>query len=115
MTAYGFDLDGTLDNPSLARLANDLHDAGHRVYIVTGGLYDSGEWSMAAREQRLARLGVRYTEIIRCLAPDLETIGRLKGEACSRLGIAVLVDDSQLYLKEAAAVSGAVMLWLLSG
>jgi len=114
MSAYGFDLDGTLDHPELTRLANDLHDAGHQVYVVTGGLADAGEWTMAAREQKLAVLGVRYTEIIRCIDPDISKLGALKGEACNRLGITVLFDDAHMYLTGAASVSDVVRLLVLS-
>ena len=113
VTAYGFDLDGTLTRPALARLANDLHDAGHEVYVVTGGLADSGEWTLTAREQRLAELGVRYTAIIRCIDPDIARIGILKGEQCARLGIAVLVDDSRLFLDGVATVSDVAALLVL--
>lgn len=113
MTSYGFDLDGTLDRPALAQLANDLYDAGHEVYVVTGGLSDEGEWSAAAREQRLAALGVRCTAIVRCIDPDTWRIGALKGEACARLGISVLVDDSCHYLEKVPDASDAVRLLVL--
>lgn len=113
MSAYGFDLDGTLDRPALARLANDLYDAGHQVYVVTGGLADSGEWTLAAREARLAALGARYTDVVRCIDADIHQLGRLKGEACARLGITVLFDDSRDYLAGAQGVSGAVRLLVL--
>lgn len=109
MTAYGFDLDGTLDRPALARLANDLHDAGHEVYVVTGGLGDTGEWTLPARERTLAALGVRYTAIMRCIDPDIRQLGLLKGEQCARLGIAVMVDDDRLYLDGVAAAASDVV------
>jgi hypothetical protein len=111
VTAYGFDLDGTLDRPALARMANDLHDAGHDVYVITGGLADSGEWTLKARQERLAALGVRYTKIIRCLDPDIAKIGALKGGECGRLGIGVMLDDSPSYL--AAWRGGTVRLLVL--
>jgi hypothetical protein len=110
VTAYGFDLDGTLDQPGIAQLANDLFDAGHEVYVVTGGLDETGEWTLAERELRLARLGVRYTAVVRCIHPDITEIGRLKGEQCERLDIRLLVDDSPLYLQGAQAATDAAML-----
>lgn len=113
MTAYGFDLDGTLDRPALARLANDLHDAGHEVYVVTGGLGDTGEWTLEARKRKLAALGVRYTAIVRCIDPDIRQLGILKGRECARLGIAVLLDDDRRYLDGVATVSDAVRLLVL--
>jgi hypothetical protein len=113
MTAYGFDLDGTLDRPALARMANDLYDAGHEVYVVTGGLADTGAWTLEARKRKLAALGVRYTRIVRCLDPDIRKLGAMKGTECSRLGIDVLLDDSRSYLDGMAAVSSAVRLLVL--
>ena len=113
MTAYGFDLDGTLDQPALALLANDLYDAGHEVYVITGGLSDSGEWTLAAREDRLAALGVRCTDIIRCLDPDVRNIGALKGKACARLGITVMLDDMPLFMNGIATASDVVRLLVL--
>lgn len=113
MTAYGFDLDGTLDRPALAQLANDLYDAGHEVYVITGGLADAGEWSQQAREQKLAVLGVRCTGIIRCISADVRGIGALKGRQCARLGISVIIDDDLRYLDSAGAASDAVRLLVL--
>jgi hypothetical protein len=111
MTVYAFDLDGTLDRPGLVRLANDLYDAGHDVYVVTGGLADMGEWTMQAREAKLTALGARYTQIVRVIDPDIGQIGRLKGEACDRLNAAILVDDAPAYL--AGASTSAVKLLVL--
>lgn len=113
MTAYGFDLDGTLDNLVLAQLANDLYDAGHEVWVVTGGLADTGEWTLEARERRLAALGVRYTGIVRCIHPDIRQVGLLKGRECERLGISVLVDDDRQYLEAVAVASGVTRLLVL--
>ncbi len=114
MTAYGFDLDGTVTRPELARLANDLHEAGHEVHIITGGLADTGEWKMDARVEYLRQLGVHYTSIVRCIDPDINAIGKLKGEACARLNITVLIDDAQLYLAGARPWSTAVQLLVLA-
>jgi hypothetical protein len=113
MTAYAFDLDGTLDRPALAQLANDLHDAGHEVWVITGGLADTGEWTLEAREQKLAALGVRCAGIVRCINPDIRKLGALKGRECARLGITVMVDDSLPYLEGAAGASSAVRLLVL--
>lgn len=113
MSAYGFDLDGTLDKPALAQLANDLFDAGHKVYIVTGGLADSGEWTLGARIARLHSLHVRYTEIVRCIHPDINQLGRIKGEACNGLGISVLLDDAPSYLQGVGTVSQTQRLLVL--
>lgn len=100
MTQYGFDLDGTLDIPSIAKLANDLYDAGHDIYIITGGFSDSGEWTISEREKKLAKLGVQYTEIIRCLKPTFEEIGKEKGRVCKERKISLLFDDSDTYIQQ---------------
>lgn len=102
---YGFDLDGTVSLPAIRDLANDLYDAGHDVYIITGGLADSGEWTMQARIDRLQEYGVRYTEIVRVLDPDISKLGRLKGDECNRLGVSVMLDDAVPYLVGIGEVS----------
>lgn len=113
MTAYGFDLDGTLDRPGLVQLANDLYDAGHEVYVITGGFSDSGEWTAEARRQRLVALGVRCTEVVRCLDRDLAEIGRMKGRACQEHGVSVMFDDFGVYLTGVGETSTAVRLLVL--
>lgn len=113
MSKYGFDLDGVLSRPALAQLANDLYDAGHDVYVVTGALADTGEWTLPARRLQLKRYGVRYTEILRVMDPDLGRIGELKGRVCDQFGITVLIDDSLLYLQGAGTVSSVVRLLAL--
>jgi len=113
VTAYGFDLDGTLDRPGIAQLASDLFDAGHEVWVITGGLADAGEWTMQAREQKLASLGVRYTGIVRCIDPDVRRIGALKGEQCTRLGVVVMLDNDRPYLNGMAATSDSARVWVL--
>lgn len=99
MTSYGFDLDGTLTRPYIRDLANDLFDAGHDIYVITGGLSDTGEWTLPRRQQYLAQLGVRYTEIVRCLAPSWEGIAYIKGEECKKRGIKVMLDDMPVFLQ----------------
>lgn len=113
MSKYGFDLDGTLTRPELAQLANDLYDAGHEVYVVTGALADTGEWTMSAREERLASLGIRYTEIVRAIDPDINQVGRRKGEACKERGISLLIDDALGYLQGVSQVSPTLCLLVL--
>jgi hypothetical protein len=95
---YGFDLDGTLTRPAIAALANTLYAAGHGIYIITGGLADTGAWTMEKRKQLLFDLGVSYTEIIRCLAPTFSEIAQLKAQACKDYGISVMFDDMDVYL-----------------
>jgi len=101
MSAYGFDLDDTLTVSGIRQMANDLFQAGHSVYVITGAFADTGEWTLEGRIQQLTDLGVSYTEIIRCIAPTWEEIGRMKGEACDRLHISVFIDDFDVYLNNA--------------
>jgi len=101
----GFDLDGTLDVPAIRDLANALHAAGHGVFVVTGGLADSGDWTMPAREAKLRALGVNYTEIVRCITPRMEDIGALKALECGEREISMLIDDAGMYIQGARSVS----------
>ena len=106
----GFDLDGTLDVPALRDLANALYAAGHEVFVVTGGLADTGAWTQVERERRLAALGVNYTEIVRCITPRAEDIGRLKAQACTERDIPLLIDDDGSYINGARAESAGLCL-----
>lgn len=99
MSRYGFDLDGTLDRPALRDLCNALYDAGHQTYVITGGFEDSGEWTEEARRQRLADLGVRCTELRRCIALGFPLIAELKKRVCEELKIDVYFDDMVTYLE----------------
>ncbi len=98
MSTYGFDLDGTLDLPAIAQLANDLYDAGHTILVITGGHADVGEWTMEERINKLGRCEVKYTEIVRCLAPSLEEIGQLKTKECVDRGVILMIDNDEPYL-----------------
>jgi hypothetical protein len=113
MTVYGFDLDGTLTRPEIRNLANDLFAAGHKVYVITGGLSDTGEWTKEARVKYLKHLGVNYTDIIRCLHPTWEGIAEMKGQACKRLGVQVMLDDMPVFLNGIRAVCPSAALLLV--
>lgn len=55
----GFDLDGTLDRPSVRDLALALIAAGHEVHIITGIFSESGSWQdLHSKIQKLDRLGI---------------------------------------------------------
>jgi hypothetical protein len=98
MTSYGFDLDGTVSKPQIARLANDLFNAGHDVYIITGGIAECYPWRMEDRIALLAVYGVKYTEIVRCIAPTWEVIAIIKGDECRKRGVMVMLDDMPVFL-----------------
>lgn len=100
MSIYAFDLDGTLDRPELAQLANDLLAAGHEVHVVTGAQADIGEWTLEARHAKLASLGVSPSAIHRCFGLTYEEIGRKKREVCDSIGAILVFDDANSYVRQ---------------
>ena len=100
MSTYAFDLDGTLDRPELAQLARDLFAAGHEVHIVTGARADVGEWTIAARQEKLASLAVNYTLIHRCFGATHDAVGSEKRRVCDEIGALLMFDDAPSYIKE---------------
>ena len=99
MSKYGFDIDGTLTRTSIARLANELFQAGHEIHVITGALRDEGMWTISARELQLKDLGVRYTELHRCFGDSLERIGAEKAKVCAGLGLVMMFEDSSTYIR----------------
>jgi len=94
---YGFDLDGTADLPAIRDLANDLYDAGHEIYIITGEMADTGEWTIEARIAKCRSLGLKYTEIVRCFGGSLHEIAEVKRAECAERGICLMFEDSHIY------------------
>jgi hypothetical protein len=131
---FAFDLDGTLDKPALASLANVLLKAGHEVHIFSGVFLEAGEWQSAASKfAKLKRLGIEtnFVEnakhypvgtygnyaILHCLnAVDpsfgrdyrLADLGLRKGALSDKLRIDVIFDDSEIYVKMIPAMNGRV-------
>jgi len=100
-TKYGFDLDDTLTfHPEIVKLCNNLYDAGHVIYIITGGFSNDGEWSVESRTRLLAFTGVKYHHLIRCIKPDFKQIGIEKARVCKEIGISIIFDDNDSYLEE---------------
>jgi tagatose-1,6-bisphosphate aldolase len=95
---YGFDLDGTLDRPVIRDLCNILFDAGHEIYVITGGIADTGEWTEEARKEKLLKIGAKYTKIIRCLKPSFPEIAEEKDRMCKELSIDLFFDDMPVYI-----------------
>lgn len=104
MSRYAFDLDGTLDRPEIAQLANDLYAAGHEIHVVTGGHADTGEWTIEARKQKLAALNVNYTSIIRCFGATLDDIGREKARQLRALDAILMFDDAPIYVEHTSQI-----------
>jgi len=120
----GFDLDGTLDKPSLSLLAQALLNAGHEVHIITSHFKEGGDWqSPASKREKLARLSLRASVDLQpgwCqlhildavdasfpLEYRLRDLGLRKGEMCERLGISVFFDDSPTFCDVFRLMNGA--------
>ena len=102
-TVYGFDIDGTLTVPTIAKLANDLHDAGHTIIIITGGLraHDSASDDMEERrnhrKEQLTDLGVKYHDLYVCVGYDTTQVAALKGRVCKDNKVSILFEDTPLF------------------
>ena len=96
---FGFDLDGTLDRTQIRLLSNALYEAGHEVHVITGGMTDTGEWTMAARIAKCDSLGIMRTAIHRAFGPDLHAIGLEKARILKELGIGLMFEDSSSYIR----------------
>jgi hypothetical protein len=131
----GFDLDGTLDKPAIALLANSLLSAGHEVHIITGIFIESGDWqSKQAKFEKLKRIGIEFVDvddywpakklpggqaILHCLfAVDasmgidyrLRDLGLRKGALSEKLGLQIFLDDSETYMKMMPLMNGGITL-----
>jgi len=132
----GMDLDGTLDKPALAALANALLAGGHEVHIITSYFPEGGSWqSPAAKHSKLQRLGIEFehttgprgrtifsgpdgvkraelhileaVDVSFPLEYRLRDLGLRKGEMCERLGIEVMFDDSATFTEVFRLMNGA--------
>lgn len=99
---YGFDIDGTLTIPSIAKLADDLYDAGHEVYIITGGLKTKEDPEIGQREKhrkkQLSKLIKNYTKLIICVGYTTQEVAKMKGEVCIKENIGLMFEDTLLYI-----------------
>lgn len=125
-----FDLDGTLDRPAVTELAKALLAARHEVHIITGVFDESGEWQAErAKRDKLTRLGIFHVmddlgdasypqqqpAVLHVLHAVPETFSRdyrladmglRKGALCEKLGVTVMIDDSEDYCKMIPKMSG---------
>lgn len=92
----GFDLDGTLDHPEIRNLCNALFDAGHEVHILTG-YWPTGNYTEQMKHDKIARLGVRYTQLHLCEGASMAEIGQTKAAILNRYGIEFMIDDPLRY------------------
>lgn len=98
---WGFDLDGTLDHPEIAALANVLFDAGEEVHIVTAN---------RRADEKLDRLGVRRTKVHVTWEETMEKIGLYKAKIIRSEGINLMIDDSPIFIEQMAAYCSARLL-----
>jgi len=103
MSKYGFDLDGTLDNPNITQLARDLYEAGHSIYVISAAHMDTP--TTEEKVQKLKDMGMDYTELIVVRDKNVDRLGLNKGVECERLGISVFFEDDAQYAYDIHAVS----------
>lgn len=98
-----FDIDGTLTIPAIKNLANALHNAGHDIYIITGGLRKPHEDHKIGtrtkhRRAQLKELGVTPTKLFVCVGITTEEVAREKALICNDAQIELIFEDSRLYI-----------------
>jgi hypothetical protein len=109
---WGFDLDGTLDHEEIRALANFLFDAGKEVHVLTG-FVPTGRYTEQMKLAKLARLGIRCTQVHLCEGDTMEEIGYTKAQTLNRLGIAFMVDDDPTFVKQMVHYSTARILMVV--
>ena len=97
----GFDLDGTLDRPELARLANMYMDAGFEVHVITVVQLGQAGYitTKAEKIKKLAKLGVRYTKLHLVRGETYSACGVAKAEVINEEGIIMMFDDAPTFVK----------------
>ena len=102
----GFDIDGTVDSnlDAFRAIAEGLIKTGHEVWVITGGLADSGEWTLQARIELLKKFKFPYSKLVRCIAPTMQEIAKQKRQVCEEHGITMMFEDNDLYISEIAQV-----------
>ena len=109
---YGFDLDGTLDRPQLANLANLLFDLGFQVHVITAhaigvaGYYATRE----AKEKKMEKLGVNYTKLHLCSGHTYSEVGMDKARVIREEGIDIMFDDSTTFCNVMSELTEAVIM-----
>jgi hypothetical protein len=93
----GFDLDGTLDYANIRDEANAAFDAGDEVHIITGHVPGDG-YGRPEKLQKVAALGVKFTEMHVCPGYSMQEIGNGKADVINRLGITEMVDDDPTFV-----------------
>ena len=106
-----FDLDGTLDQPALARLFVELYAChGVELTVLTGGR--SREATQEVARRKLARMGLPVdVDVVVACGPGPRTVAKEKAKWLAKNRVSLFIDDSDLYCAEAlrAAPSTTVL------
>jgi hypothetical protein len=124
----GFDLDGTLDIPSILELARTLLMNEVEVHVITGVFKEASGWQdVGAKHRKLSRLDLPYYEYTIGASPSpgvamlhileaagqefdreyrLADLGLRKGALCEVLGLTLFFDDSKLFCQMIPKMSG---------
>lgn len=101
---FCFDIDGTISarQEVFREIMRSLRNSGHTVYALTGtviGFNQTGE------EYRIDQLrshglekGVDYDDVVVCVGTSPEVVGEMKGEFCRDKEVALLVEDTDIYI-----------------
>jgi hypothetical protein len=97
----GFDLDGTLDRPELAKLANQYYSTGHEVHVITVVQLGQAGYvtTRKAKIDKLAKLGVKYTKLHLVRGQTYSECGIAKAEVINKEGIVLMFDDAPTFVK----------------
>ena len=97
----GFDLDGTLDRPVIAQMANMYFDAGFEVHVITVCQLAQAGYitSKADKIKKLEKLGVRYTKLHLVRGATYSECGVAKADVINKEGIVLMFDDAPTFVK----------------
>jgi DNA-binding LacI/PurR family transcriptional regulator len=104
MARYAFDIDGTLTQMQIRDLARHLYDAGHTIYIITGGLARYGiteedqQKRIKEREKQLRELGVKYHKLFVCIGKDTKEVAMQKATVCATHKPVIIFEDTPKYI-----------------
>lgn len=109
---WGFDLDGTLDLTEIRDLANFLYDHGEEVHILTG-FVPGGNYTANMKTEKIARLGIKCTQLHLCEGESNEEIGYTKAQVLNNFNIPIMIDDDPVFVKQMAHYSNARILMVI--
>jgi len=104
VTTYAFDIDGTLTRKEIRKLANDLHEAGHTILIITGGVskkplsVDEYNKRIKEKEGHLAKLKIQYDSLHVCIATETYMVASMKSAICVMHAPIIIFEDTPKYI-----------------